>query len=286
MTPFNKATALVLFAAASAIYAESPQAQARLTVVLAEDVDWGYLNPARGELSPGAANLWGDRAVDTATGMLVRFNKGFQSPPHIHNITYRGIVIKGQMHNDDPDAQPMWMPATSFWTQPAGADHITAAAAADNLIYLEIDAGPYRVQPSSKAYDNGEHPLNVHADNLVWQDGDELYSLQADDVEAAQLWQSDTGVNGALIRFPAGFSGFIKTQANEFRAVLITGEIDYRSAGAVEAVSSSSSLKAGSYIESSGTIEHEVHNQTDDPVTLYVRTDGPYIVKGNDKTRR
>ncbi|MEQ3724142.1 DUF4437 domain-containing protein [Alcanivorax sp.] len=276
MIPFNKATALVLFAAASAIYAESPQAQARLTVVPAEDVDWGYLNPARGELSPGAANLWGDRAVDTATGMLVRFDKGFQSPPHIHNITYRGIVIKGQMHNDDPDAQPMWMPATSFWTQPAGADHITAAGADENLIYLEIDAGPYRVQPSSKAYDNGEFPLNLHADNLVWQDRTELQSLQTDNLEATQLWQSDTGVNGAMIRFPAGFSGSIETGANEFRAVLIAGEMGYRSAASMKTVST---LKPGSYIESSGPIQHGIVNQSADPVTLYVRTDAPYSVK-------
>lgn len=89
-------------------------------VVPANEVEWGYLNPLRGDKSPGAADLWGDRTQDTATGMLVRFNKGFESPPHIHNITYRGIVIEGQMHNDDPSAAKMWMPTGSFWTQPAG----------------------------------------------------------------------------------------------------------------------------------------------------------------------
>ncbi|WP_411184826.1 hypothetical protein [Photobacterium rosenbergii] len=29
-------------------------------------MEWGYLNPLRGALSPGAADLWGDRTEDTA----------------------------------------------------------------------------------------------------------------------------------------------------------------------------------------------------------------------------
>lgn len=56
-------------------------------VTPANKVKWGYLNPLRGEQSPGAADMWGDRTADTPTGMLVRFKKGFESPPHIHNIT-------------------------------------------------------------------------------------------------------------------------------------------------------------------------------------------------------
>jgi hypothetical protein len=138
-----------------------PGAHAKDKVIAAKDVEWGYLNPARGDQSPGAADLWGDRTKDTATGMLVRFNKGFESPPHIHNITYRGIVIEGEMHNDDPNAAKMWMPTGSFWTQPAGEDHTTAAIDKTNLIYLEIDEGPYLVKPPKEHFDNGERPINV-----------------------------------------------------------------------------------------------------------------------------
>ncbi|WP_338517728.1 DUF4437 domain-containing protein [Alteromonas gracilis] len=36
-------------------------------IVTADEVNWGYLNPARGEKSPGAADLWGDRTKNTAT---------------------------------------------------------------------------------------------------------------------------------------------------------------------------------------------------------------------------
>ncbi|MCG8600560.1 MAG: DUF4437 domain-containing protein, partial [Verrucomicrobiales bacterium] len=89
-------------------------------IVTASEVNWTPLNAARGDASPQAGTLWGDRAGEPQTGFLVKFADGFSSPPHIHNVTYRGVVISGQIHNDDPDAAEMWMPAGSFWTQPAG----------------------------------------------------------------------------------------------------------------------------------------------------------------------
>lgn len=115
------------------------------SVIATDNIDWGLLNPLRGDASPRAADLWGDRTKDIATGMLVKFKKGFSSPPHIHNISYRGVVIEGLLHNDDPTAEKLWLTTGSFWTQPAGETHITAADGQDNLIYLEIDSGPYLV---------------------------------------------------------------------------------------------------------------------------------------------
>ena len=47
------------------------------SVISTEDIEWGMLNPLRGDASPRAADLWGDRTKDTATGMLVKFKKGF-----------------------------------------------------------------------------------------------------------------------------------------------------------------------------------------------------------------
>ncbi len=79
-----------------------------------EDIKWGALNAARGAASPRAGDLWGDRAAQGATGFLVRFDKGFSSPPHIHNITYRGLVLDGRVHNDDPGAASMWLGPMSF----------------------------------------------------------------------------------------------------------------------------------------------------------------------------
>ncbi|MDO6566100.1 DUF4437 domain-containing protein [Alteromonas sp. 1_MG-2023] len=249
-------------------------AQTASKVVAADDIEWGYLNPLRGDKSPGAADLWGDRTKDTATGMLVRFNKGFESPPHIHNITYRGIVIEGAMHNDDPSAEKMWMPAGSFWTQPAGENHTTAANGSANLIYLEIDSGPYLVQPSSEHFDNGERPLNLHKDNIVWLDNAELHDTSATGVLSTYLWGNTSDLNGSMVKLPVGFKGSISTQANEFRAVVIAGEVEYQSGE----VSSPISLSAGSYVESTGTFEHQIINEGKGEATIYIRTNRSYKV--------
>jgi len=96
-------------------------------VVSASEIKWEQLNPARGDKSPQAGTIWGDRKGTVPTGFLVKFVDGFSSPPHIHNVTYRGVVISGLIHNDDQNAEKMWMPKGSFWTQPEGESHITAA---------------------------------------------------------------------------------------------------------------------------------------------------------------
>ncbi|MCQ8878377.1 DUF4437 domain-containing protein [Pseudoalteromonas shioyasakiensis] len=242
-------------------------------VVAASDIKWGYLNPLRGDKSPGAADLWGNRTTDTATGMLVRFKKGFESPPHIHNITYRGVVIEGQMHNDDPNADKMWMPAGSFWTQPAGENHTTAANANANLIYLEIDSGPYLVKPSKEQFDNGERPLNLHKNNIVWLKADELKNIEVDGVLSTTLWGSDVGMNGSMIKLPAGFKGKVITDASEFRAVVIAGTIEYKSQ------TKPLKLSPGSYLESEGKYSHFIENQSDNEATLYIRSNKDYQVK-------
>lgn len=270
---WRKLTVATLIMSACSAFITSAYAETK--IVTAENVEWGYLNPARGDKSPGAADLWGDRTKDTATGMLVRFNKGFESPPHIHNITYRGIVIKGEMHNDDPSAAKMWMPTGSFWTQPAGEDHTTAANDKTNLIYLEIDEGPYLVKPSKEHFDNGERPVNLHIDNMVWLQKSDLVNIEADGVSATYLWGDTNSVYGTLIKLPSGFEGSISSKGGEFKAVVIKGSLNYKqdsSAGAL-------TLNAGSYIETSTTATHEVRNVSDADAIVYVRSSSKYQVK-------
>ena len=259
-------------------------------VVPANEVEWGYLNPLRGDKSPGAADLWGDRTQDTATGMLVRFNKGFESPPHIHNITYRGIVIEGQMHNDDPSAAKMWMPTGSFWTQPAGEDHTTAANDSTNLIYLEIDEGPYLVKPSNAHFDNGERPVNLHINNMVWLHDSDLATLSADGVKATYLWGDTQDVFGSMLFLPAGFNGTITAYGQSFKAVVIKGAVNYTYSDAQvtqhTAMGSTDSdegnktiaLGAGSFLESTGESQHKVNNTSDGEVLVYIRADKPFQV--------
>lgn len=267
--------ALMVAGTATVVNADTENSGSLVKVVPADDVEWGYLNPLRGVLSPGAADLWGDRTTDSATGMLVRFKQGFESPPHIHNITYRGVVIEGLMHNDDPDAQKMWMPPGSFWTQPAGEDHTTAANGDTNLIYLEIDSGPYLVKPSDEKFDNGERPLNLHETNIVWLNNSELHNIEADNVEATFVWDSDADLGGSMIKIASGFEGEIRTNASEFRAVVIGGEVTYQAKG----LDTEKHLEAGSYIESTGRFTHRIANDSDRVATLYIRTNSRYTVK-------
>lgn len=144
-------------------------------VVLRSDVKFQPLNPARGEKGPQAGVLWGDITKNVPTGAIIKFTEGFSSPPHIHNITYRAVVISGAVHNDDPNAKAMWMGPGSFWTQPAGESHITAAAKGTKAtVFLEILEGPYLVKPSEEAFDNGERPINIDRTNIVWLDAADI----------------------------------------------------------------------------------------------------------------
>ena len=137
-------------------------------IVTNAGLDFIPLNPAWGDAAPQAGVLWGDIRANVPSGVLLKFADGFTSPPHIHNITYRAVVIEGAVHNDDPTADDMWMGSGSFWTQPAGENHITAGRpGAGATAFLEIMEGPYLVQPSDQAYDNGERPINVAANNVV-----------------------------------------------------------------------------------------------------------------------
>ncbi len=243
--------------------------QSELT--LADEVSWGHLNPLRGEKSPGAANLWGDRTADTETGMLVRFKKGFSSPPHIHNISYRGIVIDGLVHNDDPGAEKMWMPTGSYWTQPAGEVHVTAANAVTNLIYLEIDRGPYLVKPSKDQFDNGERPMNMHANNIVWLGNKDASYINQEGIEAAKLWKNKS-ITGSLIKVPIGFNLTLNAHAEEFKVVIISGKMEYSS----KERPVSNLLVPGSYFSSSGDFDH--HISAVDDLILYVRFNGNFLV--------
>ncbi len=155
---------------ASDSIAPEPAAELTSKVVLTSEVKWEQLNTARGDKSPKAATLWGDRNGSEPTGFLLKPVDGFKSPPHIHNVAYRGVVINGLIHNDDPSAKEMWMPTGSFWTQPAREVHITAAKGSNTLAYIEIEKGPYLVLPTEEAFDSGQRPVNVDESNIVWLD--------------------------------------------------------------------------------------------------------------------
>ena len=266
------AMALTTLVVVNSAYAAGSQDDAAINVVTLSDVQWDQLNPARGDKSPLAGTLWGDRKGTVPTGFLVKFGDGFSSPPHIHNITYRAVVISGGIHNDDPDAADMWMPAGSFWTQPKGEVHITAAKGRANMALVDIDNGPYLVLPPEEAFDSGERPVNVDASNIVWVDQPGM-PVSANGPKAAFLWgnSQDGQLSGALVKLPAGFTGKIQSHGSIFRAVVIKGQAQY--SGTDVKV-----LEPGSYFGSKGEAVHQISSKAGEESIIYVRTDGKYQV--------
>ncbi|MEM8609922.1 MAG: DUF4437 domain-containing protein [Myxococcota bacterium] len=236
------------------------------TVVLASEAEWEQLNPARGDASPMAATLWGDRNGKGPTGFLFRPVDGFESPPHAHNVSYRGVVIRGLVHNDDPEAEEVWMPTGSYWTQPKGGVHITSARGTDILAYIEIDEGPYLVLPVDEAFDVDEVPLNVDASKIAWspQPGTET--------AVAQLWGDplDDEPSGALIRLPAGFVGALRSHGASLRAVVIEGRPTYRASDDARR----QTLEPGSYFSSFGRATHQVSTDAGEGAVVYIRAEG------------
>jgi quercetin dioxygenase-like cupin family protein len=251
-----------------------PAAEPNNKVILVSQVKWEKLNPARGDKSPQAGSLWGDRKDTVPTGFLTRFVDGFSSPPHIHNVTYRAVVISGLIHNDDPDAAHMWMPAGSFWTQPKGEVHITAAKGATNIALVEIDKGPYLVLPVEEAFDSGERPINVDASNIVWVDPPGI-QVSANGPKVAYLWGNpqDDQLNGIFVKLPAGFVGKIHSHGSTFRAVVIKGQPQYQ-----VSEKDIKTLVPGSYFSSKGESVHQISSNAGVESIIYVRTDGKYGV--------
>ena len=257
----------------------SGKRQAATRIVLSSEIQWEQLNPARGDASPQAGTLWGDRNGIEPTGFLAKFVDGFSSPPHIHNVTYRAVVISGSIHNDDPEADERWMPAGSFWTQPKGQVHITSAKGATNIALVEIDHGPYRVLPIEMAFDKGEQPVKVDPSNLVWVDPPG-FDASDDGPKIARLWGNiqKGHSHGSFVRLPAGFSGEIHSQGSTFRAVVIKGHPVYHGLRTTE-------LDAGSHFSSEDASIHRISSSRGVASILYIRASNPYQIVQKIGTR-
>jgi uncharacterized protein YaiE (UPF0345 family) len=175
--------------------------------------------------------------------------------------------MKGLIHNDDSSAANMWMPPGSFWTQPVGQPHITSAKGEETMAYIEIDSGPYLVNPVEEAFDNGERPVNIDASNVVWLDNQKTNWLSEDShAELSFLWENNKGDRGIFVRLPSGFKGKIHSDGEIFYAIVITGNVEYL----IPQDNSLQNLDAGSYFESNGNSLHEL--STKEESLLYIRT--------------
>lgn len=245
------------------------------TVLLSSDIIWEKLNPARGDQSPQAGTIWGDRKGKVATGFLAKFIDGFSSPPHIHNVTYRAVVIKGLVHNDDPNAENMWMKPGSFWTQPVGESHITSAKGEENIALVEIDNGPYLVKPTSEAFDSGERPINIEASNIIWLNHEKTTWVDSNSKGEISFLSDNKVLKSLFVKLPKDYKGEIQTEGSTFHAVVIKGELNYLMPQNKEL----KTLDIGSYFGSTDKAIHVITNKSEKEIVLYVRTNGKIKVK-------
>ncbi|MEM8885682.1 MAG: DUF4437 domain-containing protein [Planctomycetota bacterium] len=240
----------------------APTAPITVRVVKDTEVEWQMLNPLRGDKSPRAGTLWGDRGAPVPCGFLVKFIDGFSSPPHIHPVTYRGVVISGLVHNDDPKAEKEWLPPGTFWTQPAGEVHITAAQGATNVAYIEIEKGPYLVKPASDAFEPPETPIKLAPAEMSWNSTKPRQP-------AIALLPGNPGnaeLTRMMVRLPPKLALTMQGDKNEFHVVVITGRVEHE----VEGHTAPTTLEPGSYFGSTGPAVHRLR-ATDAETYLYVR---------------
>lgn len=243
------------------------------TVRLSSDIVWEQLNPARGDQSPLAGTIWGDRKGNEATGFLAKFVDGFSSPPHIHNVSYRAVVIKGLIHNDDPNAETTWMPAASFWTQAVGESHITAAKGQENIALVEIDRAPYLVKPITEAFDDGERSINIDVSNIVWLDSNKTNWIGETSKAALSFLtqaQDSSGLQSLFVKLPKGYQGKIESNASVFHAVVIQGDLTYE----MPNTKALEQLDAGSYFGATDRATHQLTNSSNNENIIYIRTNG------------
>ncbi|WP_405200073.1 DUF4437 domain-containing protein [Christiangramia sp. LLG6405-1] len=243
-------------------------------IKLSSDIKWEKMNPARGDQSPLAGTIWGDRKVDVATGYIGKFKDGFSSPPHIHNVTYRAIVMNGLIHNDDPEAEKMWMPTGSFWTQPAGASHITAAKGKASMAYIEIDHGPYHVKPVEESFQNKERPVNLDISNVVWLDHTATNWISGNSLaQLSFLWKNTQDIQGILIHLPENYHGEILSDGEVFTGIVISGNIGYQMPGE----KALTQLDRGSSFSSTTRSSHKINTTAE--VLLYIRTNAKFEIR-------
>lgn len=241
---------------------------------LSKDIEFVPLNPARGDKAPQAGAIYGNIRENVPTGYIGKFKNGFSSPPHIHNVTYRAIVMNGEFHNADEKSPNFWMPQGSVWTQAQGQPHITSAQGENAMAYIQIETGPYLVKPVSEAFESKDRSMNIDASNVMYLGAKETRLVEKGSAaKVAFLWKLNNGEQGYLLKLPSGFKGKINSKGSVFFAVVIKGNVAYTMPNTKKATN----LDQGSHFESKAEAIHDI--STDKETLIYIRTNGDFKVK-------
>ncbi|MCG8578615.1 MAG: DUF4437 domain-containing protein [Bacteroidales bacterium] len=243
-------------------------------VGLSKNIKFIPLNPARGDKAPQAGAIYGNIRDTVATGYIGKFKDGFSSPTHIHNVTYRAIVMNGDLHNADENAPKMWMPTGSAWIQPKGQLHITAAQGENAMAYIEIDSGPYLVWPVYKNFQSDGKPINIHASNMIYLGKNESKLIDDNcDAQIAFTWKKKNGENGYLLKLPEEFKGKIHSKGSIFYGIIINGNVAYT----MPNTNTAENLDQGSHFKSTAEAIHNI--STKEEALIYIRTNGRFMIE-------
>jgi len=100
----------------------------------------GVSDGLHGELR--AAGAYGDLGKG-AHGTFIRMPAGFVSPVHIHTEDYWGVVISGVAVNGPPGAEPVQLPAGSYWFQKGGERHVTQCVSPNECLFFISQQGKF-----------------------------------------------------------------------------------------------------------------------------------------------
>jgi uncharacterized protein YaiE (UPF0345 family) len=147
------------------------------------------------------------------------------------------------------------------------------------MAYIEIEEGPYLVRPIDKAFDSGERPVNVDVSNLVWLDASTTTWIEQTTNKTSSsspkitfLWESPLNKNlkGVMVKLPTGFEGKIEHNGDDFRAVVIQGQVKYT----LPNNKGVKTLDPGSYFSTAGKSYHSIASQGNKESLIYIRTNG------------
>lgn len=255
---------------------------AKITIVKREDIKWNYLNPARGNKSPGAGNLWGDFREARATGYILKPKDGFKSPPHIHNVDYKAVIIEGKFHNGTAGEKEMWMGNGGYWTQPKGLVHETFAKdGKDRLALIEIEEGPYEVLAPKQAFENSDKQVRMDPSNIIWHNANDVKWIDEAASKAgakvAYFWGSpeEGKFSGTFVKFPARFKGKLAVYGDDFKAVVVRGKPTLT----LENKKSETLEPASFFGAEGGPFKQSVTSAPSEETILYIRTNGLYNVE-------
>ena len=240
-----------------------------------------------------AGTLWGGRDRSGPTGFLLRPADGFESPPHIHNVAYRG--------GGDPRPPPQRRPGRRVDVD-AGGVVLDAAGGRGAHHSRERRATPWPTSRSTRgrsassrsrrrsttARETGQRrrvePRLAGTHRPPAGSSPAKASASAHGLELAFLW-GDPRQDRSAERDPHPASGRgpaeLRSRGPILHAVVVQGRPEHRVAGETDG----ESLEPGSYVRSKGETVHQLFCEKEQRCILYVRTKGRFDVAAQPERR-